>query len=242
MPGHIIDYILVKRCCRSSILNTWVYWSVFHESDHELVVMKIVRHAGVDSRMILFERLSSPMSHFAHHRPRQHTAICCYMPYTAVCLTKPVIGKCCIEVMIEVTNHSLACLIIQKESFYYELVVCTLRVKIKNKHRQSTVPHCQTTNLRADIKSDFRTHPSYAFSCIPNDTSIESSWSAFKSTINAACAMLPEVLSSHDPDWVTDELRNLSQKKSNAWLSYRDAAKRGYEVKSHREEYKLFAN
>ena len=53
--------------------------------------------------------------------------------------------------------------------------------------------------------------------------------------------MLPEVLSSHDPDWVTDELRNLSQKKpSNAWLSYRDAAKRGYEVKSHREEYKLF--
>ncbi len=32
----------------------------------------------------------------------------------------------------------------------------------------------------------------------------------------------------------------MSQKKSNAWLSYRDAAKRGYEVKSHREEYKLF--
>ena len=52
--------------------------------------------------------------------------------------------------------------------------------------------------------------------------------------------LLPEVLSSCDPDWVTDELRNLSQKKSNAWLSYHNAAKRGYEVKNHREEYKLF--
>ena len=52
--------------------------------------------------------------------------------------------------------------------------------------------------------------------------------------------LLPEVLSSRDPDWVTDELRNLSQKKNNAWLSYHNAAKRSYEVKNHREEYKLF--
>ena len=52
-------------------------------------------------------------------------------------------------------------------------VVSTLRFKIKNKHCQSTVPR-QTTNLRADIKSDFRTHLSDAFSHIPNDTSIES--------------------------------------------------------------------
>ena len=156
-PGHIIDYILVNRRFRSSILDTRVYRSVLHESDHELVVS-------------------------------------------------------------------------------------TLRFKIKTKRRQSTVPHRQTTNLHADIKSDFRTHLSEAYSHIPNDASIESSWSAFKSAINSACTVLPEVLSSHDPDWVTDELRNLSQKKSNAWLSYHDAAKRGYEVKSHREEYNLFAN
>ena len=153
-PGHIVDYILVNRRFRSSILNTCVYRSVLHESDHELVVS-------------------------------------------------------------------------------------TLRFKIKTKRRQSTVPHRQTTNLHADIKSDFRTHLSAVFSHIFNDTSIESSWSAFKSAINSACTVLPEVLSSHDPDWVTDELRNLSQKKSNAWLSYRDAAERGYEVESHREEYKL---
>ena len=154
-PGHIIDYILVNRHFRSSILDTRVYQSVLHESDHELVVS-------------------------------------------------------------------------------------TFRFKIKTKRCQSTVPHCQTTNLHADIKSDFRTHLSHAFSHIPNDASIKSSWSAFKSIINSACTLLPEVLSSHDPDWVTDELWNLSQKKSNAWPSYCDAAKRGYKVKSYRKEYKLF--
>ena len=105
------------------------------------------------------------------------------------------------------------------------VVVSTLRFKIKTKCRQSAVPHRQTTNLHADIKSDFRAHLSEASSHNSNDTSIETSWNAFKSTINDASTVLPEVLSSRNPDWVTDELRNLSQKKSNAWLSYRNAAK-----------------
>ena len=153
-PGHIIDYILVNRRFRSSILDTRVYRSVLHESDHELVVS-------------------------------------------------------------------------------------TLHVKIKTKHRQSTVPHRQTTNIHADIKSDFRTHLSDAFSHILNDASIESSWSAFKSAINSACTVLPEVLSSHGPNWVTDELRNLYQ-KSNVWLSYRDAAKRGYELRDTERNTSFF--
>ena len=86
-PGHIIDYILVNRRFRSSILDTHVYWSVLHESDHELVVS-------------------------------------------------------------------------------------TLRFKIKTKRHQFTVPHHQTTNLHADIKSDFTTHLSDAFSHIPNNASM----------------------------------------------------------------------
>ena len=45
---------------RSSILDTRVYRSVLHESDHELVVMKVIRHAGGDCRMILFGQLSTP--------------------------------------------------------------------------------------------------------------------------------------------------------------------------------------
>ena len=105
----------------------------------------------------------------------------------------------------------------------HELVV-SLRFKIKTKHNQSTVPHRQTTNLNADIKSDFRAHLSDAFSCNSNDTSIKSSWNAFKFAINNASIVLPKVLSFGDPDWVTDKLWNLSQKKSNTWLSYHNAA------------------
>lgn len=37
-PGHIIDYILVNRHFRSSVLDTQVYQSGLHVSDHELVV------------------------------------------------------------------------------------------------------------------------------------------------------------------------------------------------------------
>ena len=154
-PGHTIDYILVNRRFRSSVLDTQVYQSVLHVSDHELVIS-------------------------------------------------------------------------------------TVHFKIKAKRHQSTVPHRKTTNLHADFKSVFRASLSDAFSKIDNDVSIKSSWSAFKFAINDACTTLPEVSLTHDSDWVTDELWNLSKKKSNAWLCYRNAAKQGYEVNSHREEYKRY--
>ena len=41
---------------------------------------------------------------------------------------------------------------------------------------------------------------------------------------------------------MTDELRNLSKKKSSAWLRYRNAAKEGYEVSRHRVEYKCYCS
>ena len=76
----------------------------------------------------------------------------------------------------------------------------------------------------------------------PPDESIESSWSSFKSVIEEACSTLPEVSPACDPDWVTDELRNLSKKKSSAWLRYRNAAEQGYEVYRHRVEYKRYCS
>jgi hypothetical protein len=73
-----------------------------------------------------------------------------------------------------------------------------------------------------------------------HDDFIESSWHAFKGAIQNASTMLPEVSSTRDPDRVTDELRNLSKKKSSAWLCYCNAAKRGYEVNQPRAEYKRY--
>ena len=154
--GHIIDYVLVNRRFRTTILDTRVYRSVLHDSDHELVVS-------------------------------------------------------------------------------------TLRFKIKTRRCQVIASRRQTTNLSADLKSQFRSHLSDSFMKFPPDVSIESSWSFFKSAIEDACSTLPEVPSARDPDWVSDELRNLSKKKSSAWLRYHNAAKQGYEVSRHRVEYKRYA-
>ena len=40
-PGHMIDYVLVKKRFRTSVLDTRVYRSTLHESDHELVVSSL---------------------------------------------------------------------------------------------------------------------------------------------------------------------------------------------------------
>ena len=40
-PGHMIDYVLVKKCFCTSFLDTRVYGSTLHESDHELVVSSL---------------------------------------------------------------------------------------------------------------------------------------------------------------------------------------------------------
>ena len=40
-PGHMIDFVLVNSRFRSSVLDTRVYRSVYHESDHELVVSSL---------------------------------------------------------------------------------------------------------------------------------------------------------------------------------------------------------
>ena len=35
--GHMIDYVLINKCFHTSVLDTHVYCSTLHESDHELV-------------------------------------------------------------------------------------------------------------------------------------------------------------------------------------------------------------
>ena len=136
-PGHIIDSVLINQRFHTSVLDSQVYCSVLHESDHELVVS-------------------------------------------------------------------------------------TLWFKIKVKHHLPLAPHHQTTNLPADIKMAFQSSLIDALNRSDPAATIESSWSAYNS------------------DWVTDELRNLSKKKGNAWLRYCNAAKQGHDVSRHREEYKHY--
>ena len=136
-PGHMIDYILVNKRFRTSVLDTRVYRSTFHESDHELVVS-------------------------------------------------------------------------------------ALRFKIKAKRRQTRIPHYQTTNIPSSCLASYRSVLAETFDK-SDQTSINSLWDTFKSSIQKACESLPPAPRTSDPDWITDEVRNLSRKKQEAWVCLKNA-------------------
>ncbi|MDA8001968.1 MAG: reverse transcriptase domain-containing protein [Alphaproteobacteria bacterium] len=137
-PGHMIDYVLVNKRFRTSVMDTRVYRSTLHESDHELVVS-------------------------------------------------------------------------------------SLRFKIKVKRRQTSNPRYQTTNVPLSCKASYRSTLSEAFDQTDQSSSMNSLWDIFKSSIYKACESLPPAPKSSDPDWVTDEVRNLSKKKQKAWVSLKNA-------------------
>ena len=52
MVGHILDYILVNHCFRSSILDTRVFRKTYLQSDHRLVVSTVRLKLKVKRRQI----------------------------------------------------------------------------------------------------------------------------------------------------------------------------------------------
>ena len=64
-PGHMIDYVLVNKRFRTSVLDTRVYRSTLHESDHKLVVSTLhckikVKHR--QSRSLHYQTTNLPSS------------------------------------------------------------------------------------------------------------------------------------------------------------------------------------
>ena len=56
----------------------------------------------------------------------------------------------------------------------------------------------------------------------PTQPNTEMSWKGFKLAMQEAYHVLPEMFRNREPEWVTDELCNLTRKKRNAWLRLRD--------------------
>ena len=54
-------------------------------------------------------------------------------------------------------------------------------------------------------------------------SSINAQWNSFKSSIQKACKSLPPAPRSSDPDWITNEVHNLSRKKKEAWIRLKNA-------------------
>ena len=83
--------------------------------------------------------------------------------------------------------------------------------------------HYQTTNIPLSCKASYRSILSEAFIQSDQTSSVNSLWNTFKSSIHKACESLPPSTRTSDPDWITDEVRNLSKKKQEAWIHLKNA-------------------
>ena len=116
----------------------------------------------------------------------------------------------------------------------HELVVSTFRLKIKAKRRRCLhPPPRQSKHLPSDSVSAFRTSLADAYdnyhvtSSSRSPHSVEKKWSSFKTALQEASNNLPQLPKKKEADWITDEVRNLSNKKKEAWLLLRDTASSG---------------
>ena len=132
--GHMIYFVLVSSHFRSTVLNTHVYCSTYHESDHELVVS-------------------------------------------------------------------------------------SMRFKIRSKCTQARITRRQTSDFHPDMRFAFFSVLAYAFHAQSQRVDLETSWQSFRSVIHSARELLPTLLSHQETDWMTSELHNLAVKKKNAWLN-----------------------
>ena len=108
----------------------------------------------------------------------------------------------------------------------HELLVSSLRFKIKAKRRHSRTPRYQTVNVPSSLQASYQSTLADAFDKF-DCTSFSSSsslWDTFKSTIQKACECLPPAPHVNNPDWITDEVINLSRRKRDAWLKLKNAS------------------
>ena len=73
---------------------------------------------------------------------------------------------------------------------------------------------------------------------IPTQPNAESTWKGFKLAMQEAYQVLPKMLQNHEPERVTDELRNLTRKKCNAWLHLHDNQPPSDELKQQYQRLK----
>ena len=115
----------------------------------------------------------------------------------------------------------------------HELVVSTLRFKIKAKRRRCHhTPPRQTKYLPRDIVSTFHlsladaynSHHTTPVSPSPSSLDDNDVWSSFKVALQDASAQLPFLPRQKEADWITDEVKNLSRRKKEAWLRLRDTS------------------
>ena len=101
----------------------------------------------------------------------------------------------------------------------YELVISTIRFKIKAKRVQNTgLMKRQVSGLPLEMRIGFKVALAAALPSQPTEEEdAENVWGTLKSALSEAQDTLPKLPQRQENEWVTEELRNLARKKREAW-------------------------
>ena len=101
----------------------------------------------------------------------------------------------------------------------HELVISTIRFKIKAKRVQNTgLMKRQVSGLPLEMRIGFKVALAAALPSQPTEEEdAEKVWGTLKSALSEAQDTLPKLLQRREKEWVTEELRNLARKKREAW-------------------------
>ena len=101
----------------------------------------------------------------------------------------------------------------------HELVISTIRFKIKAKRVQNTgLMKRQVSGLPLEMRIGFKVALAAALPSQPTEEEdAEKVWGTLKSALSEAQDTLPKLPQRREKEWVTEELRNLARKKREAW-------------------------
>lgn len=102
----------------------------------------------------------------------------------------------------------------------HRLVISKVRLKLKAKRRRvqreptyQVDPHCledqQVEEFRRVLAGELEANPT---------GDVEEDWCTFKDSLKKAQCCLPLAIENEESDWVTDEVREVSRKKQEAWM------------------------
>ena len=97
---------------------------------------------------------------------------------------------------------------------------CALRSKQRGNKQE---PWAMKPSMSHLMKASYQSVLSETLNNSDQISLVNSLWNNFKSSIHKACELLPPSQQHSDPDWITDEVRNLSRKKQEAWLCLKNA-------------------
>ena len=101
----------------------------------------------------------------------------------------------------------------------HELVISTIRFKIKAKRVQNTgLMKRQVSGLPLEMRIGFKVTLAAALPSQPTEEEdAEKVWGTLKSALSEAQDTLPKLPQRQEKEWVAEELRNLARKKREAW-------------------------